>query len=423
MGDSMRAIVLSGGGARGSYQIGVWKALRKLNIKYNIVVGTSVGALNGAFMVQGNYKDALKMWENMNFDLIFSDKFDEQVLTKNSNFELFKTYAKGILMNGGMDVSRMEATMDRYINLDVFYQSKIDFGMVTVNLSNLKPITITKDQIPKGKLKDYLMASATCFPAFKIKRIDGDMYVDGGYYDNFPINLALDMGADEIIGVDLDAVGLKKKLKKVHRKVNITYIGPKNNIGNFLIFDASLAKRGIAFGYNDTLKVFHKLDGDLYTFKKNHIRYSYLKNHRKIEDELKRILESKHNITKELIKHRDYQKIWNQKEEWQDLYLRSLEYLAKTLELEEVEVYSLLKFNRQLKKAFAKVERLNFDLIERKMKERKVRGLIHNKYVIRYIYELLMESKKSDIVKDKLRTVALILPKEFLATLYLSVLK
>lgn len=45
-----RAIVLGGGGAKGSYQIGVWKALRKLRVKYDIVTGTSVGALNGVFL-------------------------------------------------------------------------------------------------------------------------------------------------------------------------------------------------------------------------------------------------------------------------------------------------------------------------------------------------------------------------------------
>ena len=47
-----RALVLSGGGGRGSYQIGVWKALRDLGIKFDIITGTSVGALNGALMVQ-----------------------------------------------------------------------------------------------------------------------------------------------------------------------------------------------------------------------------------------------------------------------------------------------------------------------------------------------------------------------------------
>ena len=58
----MKAIVLSGGGAKGSYQIGVWKALRELNIKYDIITGTSSGALNGALMTQNSYHKARKLW-------------------------------------------------------------------------------------------------------------------------------------------------------------------------------------------------------------------------------------------------------------------------------------------------------------------------------------------------------------------------
>ena len=50
-----KAVVLSGGGSRGAYQVGVWKALRKLHYRYKIVTGTSVGALNGTLMVQNDY--------------------------------------------------------------------------------------------------------------------------------------------------------------------------------------------------------------------------------------------------------------------------------------------------------------------------------------------------------------------------------
>ena len=55
----MRAVVLSGGGSKGAYEMGVWKALRKLHISYDIVTGTSVGALNAAFMVQKDYLKGL----------------------------------------------------------------------------------------------------------------------------------------------------------------------------------------------------------------------------------------------------------------------------------------------------------------------------------------------------------------------------
>ena len=59
------AIVLAGGGSRGAYQIGVWKALRELGIDYQIVTGASVGALNGAIMVQKDFDLALEMWEKL----------------------------------------------------------------------------------------------------------------------------------------------------------------------------------------------------------------------------------------------------------------------------------------------------------------------------------------------------------------------
>ncbi|MBP3941474.1 MAG: patatin-like phospholipase family protein, partial [Christensenellaceae bacterium] len=48
-----KAVVLSGGGARGAYQAGAWKALRELDYQFDIVTGTSVGALNAAMMASG----------------------------------------------------------------------------------------------------------------------------------------------------------------------------------------------------------------------------------------------------------------------------------------------------------------------------------------------------------------------------------
>ena len=57
-----RAIVLGGGGSKGAYQIGAWRALRELGVDYHIITGTSIGACNGALMVQGDYERALELW-------------------------------------------------------------------------------------------------------------------------------------------------------------------------------------------------------------------------------------------------------------------------------------------------------------------------------------------------------------------------
>jgi NTE family protein len=61
----MYGIVLEGGGARGAYQVGAWKALRELGIDYQGVAGTSVGALNGAMMVQGDFNKTLEVWSDI----------------------------------------------------------------------------------------------------------------------------------------------------------------------------------------------------------------------------------------------------------------------------------------------------------------------------------------------------------------------
>ena len=61
----MKALVLGGGGAKGSYEVGVFKALRKLHMKFDIVTGVSIGSINGAFYVANEYKKCLKMWQKL----------------------------------------------------------------------------------------------------------------------------------------------------------------------------------------------------------------------------------------------------------------------------------------------------------------------------------------------------------------------
>ena len=60
-----RAIVLAGGGAKGSYHFGFWRAIRELGIDFQIVTGSSVGALNGAMMASGLYESGLEMWNTI----------------------------------------------------------------------------------------------------------------------------------------------------------------------------------------------------------------------------------------------------------------------------------------------------------------------------------------------------------------------
>ena len=85
------AIVLAGGGSRGAYQIGVWKALREMGIDYQLVTGTSVGALNGVLMVQQEYDKALAVWENISSQQVLGDMHFRQRKSTEKNISMAVT--------------------------------------------------------------------------------------------------------------------------------------------------------------------------------------------------------------------------------------------------------------------------------------------------------------------------------------------
>ncbi len=376
----MKAIVLSGGGSKGSYQIGVWRALRKLHIKYDIVTGTSVGALNGALMVQNKFHKAIKLWSKINMELLFGDEATNSTKIK----DVLNMYRINFFKNGGMDVKILEDVIDKYIDKDTFYNSKIDFGLVAVNLSGKKAVQMKKKDIPKDKLTDYLMASASCYPAFQKKDIDGNKFIDGGVFDNMPINLAIDLGADSIIAVDLCAPGIKARPKK---HVETITIKPNNKLTNFLNFYEEGSIRNIKFGYNDTMKVFGKYKGYKYTFKKKKIDDEISEYHKLFIYNLNQILNSE-----KLIKLIDVNLIDTEK-----LIIKTAEEIGLLLNFDETKIYKFKKFNKKLLKSFK----------NNKSNSKKI-------LTIKELYEMML---KKDY--KLLRTIGIVHPKEFIEALYL----
>lgn len=341
----MKALVLSGGGSKGSYQIGVWKALKKLHIKFDIVTGTSVGALNGALITQKSYFRAIKLWKKINLKLLFG----ENAIDSTNDLKVMTMYGKEFLKNGGMEVKKLENLIEKEIRYKKLMKSKINYGLVTFNLTTKKPVQITKKEIPKHLIGDYLMASASCYPAFKQKNIEGERYIDGGFFDNLPINLAIEMGADEIVAVDLSAPGFNKTPRK---KVPTIKIKPNNKLTNFLNFYEEGAKRNIRLGYNDTLKKFGKLEGKKYTFKKRTIEKNNKKHFETFTYLLENILDNEKTLEK-------FKKLINlsgvpSKKIIDKIGLKIMEELAKDFHLDETKIYSEKSFNKELKKKLNK---------------------------------------------------------------------
>ena len=344
----MRAVVLSGGGSKGTYQIGVWKALKKLHIKYDIVTGTSVGSLNAAFMTQNTYKKALKLYKHTNMYTLFG----EDIKRPKNNKELIKIYSTN-LKNGGMDVTNFGKRIKEYLNIKKFYKSKIKFALVTYNRTDKKGLVLTKDKIRKNRLADYLIASCTVYPAFPYKRINGKDYIDGGFYDNLPINAAIDLGADEIIAIDLKAPGIHKKPKK---KVKTITIKPNNKLSNFLLFKEDILKINMKYGYNDTLKAFHKAEGKKYTFKNHTISTLRYKNEKQMLEIYNKVLKNPYYISKfrkAINSNKDISTIFKK-----SLYIKIIESLARSFNIDDTKIYSYKKLNKLFKKELKKRLRL-----------------------------------------------------------------
>ena len=255
-----KALVLAGGGARGSYQVGVWRALTELGWNPQIITGTSVGSLNGAMFALDLYETARDMWTSIRSQDVMELPEETRNLTELHQF------LRDVVRAGGMDVTPLEEIVERVLDEDALRASPIRFGHVTVETRGLKPRELPLEEIPKGKVKDYLLASAACFPALRAKQIDGVQFLDGGYSDNMPTALAQKMGAEELVCVDLEGVGITLPNRT---GLPTTMVRSYWELGDILHFDPDTARRNIELGYYDTLRAFGRLRGCAYAVAKN----------------------------------------------------------------------------------------------------------------------------------------------------------
>lgn len=250
-----RALVLAGGGARGSYQVGVWRALSELGWRPDIITGTSVGCLNGAMLALDLYETARDMW------LTIRSQDVMELPEQKAGLSELHAFLQDFVREGGMDVTPLEEIVERVLDEDALRAAPIRFGLVTVEKRGLKPRELTLEDIPHGKVKDYLLASAACFPALRAREIDGVAYLDGGYSDNMPTGLAKKMGAEELVCVDLEGVGITRPNLT---GLPTTMIRSEWELGDILRFEPDTARRNIELGYYDALRAFGRVRGCAY---------------------------------------------------------------------------------------------------------------------------------------------------------------
>jgi NTE family protein len=263
-----RAIVLGGGGSCGSYELGAWKALAELGIDYQIAVGTSIGAINACLMAQMDLELTKSLWDTITVDQVMAEgiNFEPSIRAMLNQMKSVGPFLKKFINSKGADITPLIQLLDRVIDEEKLRKSEVDFGLVTVRTTPMKAIELTRSQIPEGELKHYLLASAACFPAFPMYQIGTNRFVDGGYYDNLPISLAIKMGTEEAIAIDLDCNGTHPSYIN---QPYITYIHPSWSLGSTLNFKQEMIKRNERLGYLDTMREYGKISGFRYAFVPN----------------------------------------------------------------------------------------------------------------------------------------------------------
>jgi len=257
-------LVLSGGGTKGAYEVGAWKALKKMNIPISAIVGTSIGAINGALMLQDDQRKIERIYSKIQMSDIFET--NEAIDPSKSLFSLdnIRGLIKEYVLQRGLDTAPLEKMIRTNIDLDKIYQSDIDFGIVTYSIKELTAIERFKNEIPKEEMVKFLLASAS-FPIFKPQKLEGKRFIDGGVYDNMPINMLLKKGYKKIIVIDIAGMGIRRKLEK-NQDVYVKMIRCSEDLGGTFDFDQERIQRNLKMGYLDTLRAFQKLQGHYYFF-------------------------------------------------------------------------------------------------------------------------------------------------------------
>lgn len=250
-----RGLVFGGGGARGAFEIGVWKALDELDYKPTIVAGTSVGALNAVLYAMGDVQEAENMWKEIETDNVLDYTIPLEIESFNDYRKTLTGFLIKVIRDKGISSDPLKNMIDKYIDdEEKLRESNLSIGLSTTNLKTKEIEYLYLSEIENGRLKDYLLASASLYPAMPKTIINDTPYIDGGYGNNIPISMVLDKKPDQLIIVDIKGPGIVKYDKRLKDHDHL-WIRTKWPLGDMLLFDKKRTEINIRLGYDETIKL------------------------------------------------------------------------------------------------------------------------------------------------------------------------
>ncbi|MDY2612549.1 MAG: ornithine carbamoyltransferase [Lachnospiraceae bacterium] len=408
-------LVFDGGGARGAYQIGAWKALTEAGVKINAVAGTSVGALNGALVCMGDVEKAEDIWKQMTFSTVMDidDDWMERLFQKEMSLREFLNELKTLLKDGGVDITPLRQLIHETINEEAIRRSGKEFCLLTFSLSEFRELDLEMEEIPEGMLEDFLLASAYLI-GFKNERIHGKKYIDGGVVNNVPLGSLVKRGYKDIIEVRIYGPGREPKVRMPDDGVKYE-IAPRVKLGSIIEFSGKRSRQNLMIGYYDAKRMVYGLEGFMYYLEQTHDEAYYeelMKEIREIEKaEIAFVLKLPLGFSD------------------QELFMGMLEAAAKLLRIPKYQIYTVDElYDIVYKKYETRNDQLNLPRFvhvltqlrkEMKMNLKGRNFLTLKDYTpeeITYLLDLaadLKEKKKNGIPVDKYRgmNVALIFEK------------
>ncbi len=269
------SIVLDGGGARGAYQMGAWKALSEAGVKVNAVAGTSVGALNGALICMGDVEKAEQIWNEMTFSQVMDidDVWMEGLFNRENSIRDILRKGLQIISDGGVDITPLRNLIHQHVDEKKIRESGIELCLLTFSVTHMKEIDISIHDIPEGLLEDFLLASAYLF-GFKNEKLHGQTYIDGGIINNFPINSLIERGYKDIIQIRIYGPGRVQKAR-VEEDTMLYEIAPKVKLGSIIEFENQRSRKNFKLGYYDAKRLIYGLVGQIYYIEQTREEWYY----------------------------------------------------------------------------------------------------------------------------------------------------
>ncbi|MDD3383386.1 MAG: patatin-like phospholipase family protein [Bacilli bacterium] len=239
-------LVLGGGGGKGSYQVGVYKALKEFGLadKIACISGTSIGSLNLTLFANQDVEKAEKIWTNLKRTNVLTFNNVKEYL-KLSNFSIFSR--KGMLNIFKDNINLEEVSKSKLPLFVTAYNEEKDIS-TTFQINNMVPEKIIK----------CIMASSAIPKVFQSVNIDGENYSDGYVKDNVPVSILNKIGCDLIFVIPLSEYGAP--YEGMYPDTYIIDFKDKifDNVGTWegtLGFDKEIAKRRIDLGYKNAIKI------------------------------------------------------------------------------------------------------------------------------------------------------------------------